>query len=266
MKKTFIIAEIGINHGGKLEKAKKLIDSAVRAGVDAVKFQTYITEKRVKKNSPIFNILKECELSFKDFQTLKKYSDKKKVEFMSTPFDLESFKFLNEINVSKIKISSFDTVNSKFLKAMSAYNKEFIMSVGMSKLIEIKKAFKILKKNNKNKISLLHCVSSYPTLEKDANLNCMQTLRRNFNCAIGHSDHTNDIFVPFCAVVMGATIIEKHFMIDEKMKCVDKPVSITENQMSSLVKNIKRYEKTLGNNILGLRPTEKLTKGFRRFS
>ena len=104
MKKTFIIAEIGINHGGQLEKAKKLIDSAVRAGVDAVKFQTYITEKRVKKNSPIFNILKECELSFKDFQTLKKYSDKKKVEFMSTPFDFESFKFLDEINVSKILI------------------------------------------------------------------------------------------------------------------------------------------------------------------
>ena len=176
MNKTFVIAEIGINHGGNLRIAKRLIDSAVRAGVNAVKFQTYITEKRVKKTSPIFNILKECELSFKDFEILKNYSDKKKIEFMSTPFDLESFKFLNEIKVSKIKIASFDTVNLKFLKEISNYNKEFIMSVGMSKLAEIKKAYNILKKNKKNKVSLLHCISSYPTLEKDANLNCIKKL------------------------------------------------------------------------------------------
>ena len=131
MKKTFVIAEIGINHGGNLNIAKKLIDSAVRAGVDAVKFQTYITEKRVKKNSPIFDILKKCELSFKDFEILSDYSKKRKTEFMSTPFDFESFQFLNDIKVSKIKIASFDTVNLSFLKKISSFNKEFIMSVGM---------------------------------------------------------------------------------------------------------------------------------------
>tara|TARA_Y100000590_G_scaffold451991_1_gene594342 strand:- start:477 stop:1277 length:801 start_codon:yes stop_codon:yes gene_type:complete len=266
MNKTFVIAEIGINHGGNLRIAKRLIDSAVRADVNAVKFQTYITEKRVKKTSPIFNILKECELSFKDFEILKNYSDKKKIEFMSTPFDLESFKFLNEIKVSKIKIASFDTVNLKFLKEISNYNKEFIMSVGMSKLAEIKKAYNILKKNRKNKVSLLHCISSYPTLEKDANLNCIKKLKETFNCTVGQSDHTNDIFVPFCAVAMGAAIIEKHFMIDKNMKCVDKPVSITENQMAELVKKIKRYESTLGSNFMGIRSTEKSTKIFRRFS
>ena len=266
MNKTFVIAEIGINHSGNLKKAKKLIDSAVRAGVDAVKFQTYITEKRVKKTSPIFSILKQCELSFNDFQILKNYSDKKKIEFMSTPFDLESFEFLNEIKVSKIKIASFDTVNSKFLKKISKYNKEFIMSVGMSKLGEIKKAYNILRKNKKNKVSLLHCISSYPTLEKDTNLNCIKKLKETFNCTIGHSDHTDDIFVPFCAVAMGATIIEKHFMIDKNMKCVDKPVSITENQMSELVKRIKRYENILGSNFMGIRSTEKSTKIYRRFS
>ena len=266
MKKTFVIAEIGINHGGSLASAKKLVDSAVRAGVDAVKFQTYITEKRVEKKSPIFNILKKCELSFNDFEILNDYSQKKKVEFMSTPFDFESFQFLHELKVSKIKIASFDTVNLSFLKKISSFNKEFIMSVGMSKLDEIKKAYNILKKNKKNKISLLHCISSYPTPEKDANLNCIKTLQEKFECIIGHSDHTNDIFVPFCAVAMGAKIIEKHFMINKSMKCVDKPVSITENQMKNLIKNISRYENSLGNNFFGLRGVEKPLRTFRRFS
>jgi sialic acid synthase SpsE len=266
MKKTFVIAEIGINHGGSLASAKKLVDSAVRSGVDAVKFQTYITEKRVEKKSPIFNILKKCELSFNDFEILNDYSQKKKVEFMSTPFDFESFQFLHELKVSKIKIASFDTVNLSFLKKISSFNKEFIMSVGMSKLDEIKKAYNILKKNKKNKISLLHCISSYPTPEKNANLNCIKTLQEKFECIIGHSDHTNDIFVPFCAVAMGAKIIEKHFMINKSMKCVDKPVSITENQMKNLIKNIRRYENSLGNNFFGLRGVEKPLRTFRRFS
>ncbi len=266
MKKTFVIAEIGINHEGNLKKAKKLIDSAVRAGVDAVKFQTYITEKRVKKNSPIFNILKKCELSFKDFEILSNYSKNKKIEFMSTPFDFESFQFLNEIKVSKIKIASFDTVNLNFLKKISNFNKEFIMSVGMSNLNEIKKAYGVLKKNKKNKVSLLHCVSSYPTMEKDSNLNCIKTLKENFNCTIGQSDHTNDIFVPLCAVAMGAEIIEKHFMINKSMRCVDRPVSITEIQMKNLIQNIRRFENSLGKDFFGVRTVERAAKAFRRFS
>jgi len=266
MKKSFVIAEIGINHGGNLKTAKRLIDSAVRAGVDAVKFQTYITEKRVKKNSPIFDILKKCELSFKDFEILNNYSKKKNIEFISTPFDFESFQFLHESKVSKIKIASFDTVNLSFLKKISNFNKEFIMSVGMSKLNEIRKAYNILKKNKKNKISLLHCISSYPTPEKDANLNCIKKLQENFECTIGQSDHTNDIFVPFCAVVMGAEIIEKHFMIDKSMKCVDRPVSITEIQMKNLIKNIRRYETSLGNDFFGVRRSERVLTAYRRFS
>ena len=266
MKKTFVISEIGINHGGSLKKAKKLIDSSARAGVDAVKFQTYITEKRVKRKSPIYEILKKCELSFKDFEILNEYSKKKKIEFISTPFDFESFQFLHELKVSKIKIASFDTVNLSFLEKISNFNKEFIMSVGMSNLQEIKKAYNIIKKNKKNKISLLHCISSYPTKEKDANLNCIKTLKENFECTIGQSDHTNDIFVPFCAVLLGAEIIEKHFMIDKTMKCVDRPVSITEIQMKNLIQNIRRYESSLGNNFLGVRRAERVTTAYRRFS
>lgn len=266
MKKTFIIAEIGINHNGSLSLAKKLIDSAVRAGVDAVKFQTYITEKRVKENSPIFKILKKCELSFDDFRKLSEYSKKKNVEFMSTPFDLESFDFLKKLRVSKVKIASFDTVNTQFLKAIAKRKTNFIMSVGMSKIGEIEKAYKILSNGLKNKVSLLHCVSSYPTKEEDSQLNCIKFLKNKFSCPIGHSDHTNDIFVPFCAVVMGATIIEKHFMINSQMQCVDKPVSITEDQMKKLITNIRRFENSLGKDFFGVRKNEKQTKIFRRFS
>ena len=266
MKKTFVIAEIGINHGGNLKVAKKLIDSAARANVDAVKFQTYITEKRVKKNSPIFDILKKCELSFEEFRVLKNYSQKKNVEFMSTPFDIESFNFLKILKVSKIKIASFDTVNTKFLKEISKKKSNFIMSVGMSKLKEIEKAYKILSNGSKNKVNLLHCVSSYPTKEKDAQLNCINLLKNKFKCTIGHSDHTNDIFVPLCAVIMGARIIEKHFMIDANMKCVDKPVSITEKQMSKLILDIRRFETSLGKDFFGLRKNEKPFQMFRRFS
>ena len=264
--KTFVIAEIGINHGGNLNTAKKLIDAAVRAGVDAVKFQTYITEKRTKKNSPIFNILKQCELSFDDFSKLNAYSIKKGVEFMSTPFDEESFYFLKKLNTNKIKIASFDTVNTKFLKTIAKKKSNFILSVGMSKIAEIKRAYKILKNEGKNEVSLLHCISSYPTKEKDSHLNCINFLKKSFDCTIGHSDHTNDIFVPFCAVVMGARIIEKHFMINSNMKCVDKPVSITEKQMKQLILNIKRFELSLGKDIFGVRKNEEQTKIFRRFS
>ena len=136
----------------------------------------------------------------------------------------------------------------------------------MSKLNEIRKAINILKKNKKNKISLLHCVSSYPTAEKDANLNCINSLKKIFNYTIGHSDHTNEIFVPFSAVAMGAKIVEKHFMINKTMNCLDKSVSITENQMKELVINIRRFESSLGTDFFGVRKVEKPFKMYRRFS
>ena len=155
---------------------------------------------------------------------------------MSTPFDEESFDFLKQEKVKKIKIASFDTVNKKFLKYISKKKSHFIMSVGMSNLKEIKNAVKSLNEN-KNKISLLHCVSSYPTLEKDTNLSCINHLKSNFpKLEIGYSDHTNDILSSFSARVLGATIIEKHYRINNQMKCVDAPVSINQLQMTNLIK------------------------------
>ena len=145
--KVFTIAEIGINHGGDINIAKQLIDSAVKAGADAVKFQTYLTEKRVPKDSPIFTILKNCELPFEAFKELKEYSDKKGIIFFSTPFDEESVDYLESINIKLYKIASFDVVNNVLLKKIAATGKPVILSVGMSNIDEIKNAVKILKES-----------------------------------------------------------------------------------------------------------------------
>jgi N,N'-diacetyllegionaminate synthase len=264
--KSFVIAEIGINHMGSLSKAKKLIDSAVRAGAHAVKFQTYKTEKRVNfsKDNNIFKILKKCELSNQDFIKLKKYSDNKKIIFFSTPFDISSAFFLNEIGVKIFKIASFDVGNTKFLKEIAKFKKIFILSTGMASEKEIKKAVSIFK-NNKRKLILLHCISSYPNKEENSNLACIDSLKK-FNVPVGLSDHTNDIFVPTIAKAMGINVIEKHFMISKFDKCIDNPVSITEEQMSKLVKNLKRIDNVMGDSKLKLRNCEKNSIIFKRKS
>ena len=262
---TYIIAEIGINHNGDINLAKKLIESAARSGADAVKFQTYLTEKRASKDSPIFDILKKCELSFNSFLELKLYSEKFNIDFFSTPFDNESVDYLEKINVEMFKIASFDIVNSKLLKKISKTSKPIIISTGMSNLEEVKNAYQLLKINNDN-IALLHCVSSYPTKEIDSNLSVISKLKETFDCIIGHSDHTNGIQAPLYAVCCGAQILEKHFMIDKDMECVDSPVSITEEQMTRLVKETRRIEKMMGYPILKVRNCEKESLIFRRKS
>ena len=233
LNRTYVIAEIGINHGGNLDIAKKLIESAAKTGVDAVKFQTYITEKRTPLDSPLFNIFKECELSFDSFNVLKKCAEDNNVDFFSTPFDKNSLNYLEGIGCDLYKIASFDVPNLHFLDKVASTGKPVILSVGMSNINEISKAYDLLSNRTKS-IALLHCVSAYPTNEEDANLESLNLLKSKFDCIIGHSDHTNDIQVPLYAVSMGAQIIEKHYVIDENMDCIDLPVSITEKQMTTL--------------------------------
>lgn len=263
--KVYVIAEIGLNHGGDINTAKRLIDSASRTGVDAVKFQTYLTEKRVAKNSPIFDVLKKCELPFEAFKELKDYTETYNIEFFSTPFDEESVDFLESINCALYKVASFDVVNYKLLSKIADTKKTIIMSVGMANLSEIEEAFKILNNKTKN-LAILHCISAYPTKEEDANLSAVYTLKEKFDCVIGQSDHTNGIVVPLYAVATGAQIIEKHYKIDENMNCVDAPVSISEEQMRNLIKEIRRLESILGNGEFGVRVAEAGCKIFRRNS
>ena len=181
--RTYVVAEIGINHGGDLQLAKKLIDSAATTGCDAVKFQTYITEKRVSQDSPIFDILKDCELPFPAFEELKDYCRRRKIVFFSTPFDEESVGYLESLGCEIYKIASFDVVNRKLLSRIARTGRPVIMSTGMANLEELEKSFNILKKETDN-VALLHCISAYPTQLQDANLAVIYTLQDKFDCII----------------------------------------------------------------------------------
>jgi len=261
--RVYIAAEIGINHGGSLSLAKKMIDSASRTGCDAVKFQTYLTEKRVKKDSPIFGILKECELAFDAFRELKAYAEDKKLAFFSTPFDTESLLYLETIDCPVYKVASFDIVNHKLLKAVASTGKPVVMSTGMSAGEEIQAAYDIVKKGT-DKISLLHCVSSYPCKEADCDLDSIQALKEAFDCLIGYSDHTDGINTSVLAVACGAQVLEKHYKIDLDMKCADGPISITEDQMKLLVQTVRKTEAILGQGQLLMRSQEKQFAWLRR--
>ena len=262
--KTYVIAEIGINHGGDLDLAKRMIDSASQTGCDAVKFQTYLTEQRAPKgNQEVFDILKKCELPFDAFEKLKNHADAKNIEFFSTPFDEESIQCLEDIGVNLYKVASFDVVNHKLLRRIAKTGKTVIMSVGMANLREIREAYKILKEKTDH-IAILHCVSAYPTDQKDANLLVLDSLKDEFDCVIGQSDHTNDIQVPLFAAAMGAQILEKHYKIDSEMDCVDSPVSITEEQMLMLKVELGKLEEILGKPDIGLLDSEKGSQQFRR--
>ena len=264
--RTYIIAEIGIKHRGDIEVAKQLIDSAIRTCVDAVKFQTYLTEKRAPKgNKEIFKLLKDLELPFNAFKELKEYANKNNVDFFSTPFDNESLEYLEKIGTDLYKIASFDILNHELLRSISKTGKPVILSVGMSNLEEIREAYNILSEGTKN-IALLHCISAYPTNENDAKLANIYKLKDQFDCIIGHSDHTNDIFVPLCAISAGAQVIEKHFKIDEDFECIDSAVSITEKQMKNLVDQTRRIEEIFSSEEFGIRKSEVDIQVFRRKS
>lgn len=264
---TYIIAEIGINHSGKVDVAKKLIDSAAKTGCDAVKFQTYITEKRAPNaDQNVKDLLKKCELPFNDFAILKKHSEEQDLQFFSTPFDDESVDYLETINTHLYKIASFDVENKKFLTKMAKTNKPILMSVGMVDLNKIQLAYELITHFNK-KLAILHCVSSYPTKEIQANLGILNILKDQFSdCVIGHSDHTIGIKVPLYAVAMGARILEKHYKIDEDMDCVDKTVSISEDQMKKLVKEVRSLEKIIGDYQKIIIDDEKSSLQFKRYS
>ncbi len=263
VKTKFLIAEAGINHNGNLKEAFHLVDKAKESLADAIKFQTYKAEKRVKKNSPIFNILKKCELSNEDFFKLKRYCDKKKIIFFSTPFDCESVEFLNRINVKLFKISSFDIVNSDLINEIKKTKKPTIISTGMASLKEIQNTFKKFK--NKNiPIALLHCISSYPNLEENSYLINIKDLQKKFNCPIGLSDHTPSIKTSIYSYILGANIIEKHFYLGKGHNCVDKSVSLDPNQMKQLKNELKNIDKILGNVKYGLKKGEEFAKTLRR--
>ncbi len=256
----FIIAEAGVNHDGDLKKAKKLIDIAKDAGADCIKFQTWITEEIITKDTKQaeyqekntgrkesqYEMIKKLELSFEQFAELKNYSDKKKVLFLSTPDDERSVDFLDDLGVEAFKIGSGEITNLSILKRIAKKGKPIIMSTGMSIITEIQEAVQTIYKTGNNKLALLHCTSQYPAKFEDVNLNAMITLKNIFETIIGYSDHTEGTIVPQIAVSMGAKIIEKHFTYDKNAIGPDHRCSLNPNELKEMISEIRKVELIMG--------------------
>lgn len=262
MSKVLIIAEAGVNHNGSLELAKQLVDVAKEAGADIVKFQTAKLESLVSKAAPMAEyqkanigteasqreMLKKLLLSFEEFVELQAYCNEKEIEFLSTPFDIESIGFLKEM-ISVWKIPSGEVTNLPYLIEIAKTNMPIIMSTGMCEMNEIETAVDVLKKNGARDITLLHCNTQYPTPWEDVNLRAMNTLKEAFNVPIGYSDHTLGIEVPVAAVALGATVIEKHFTLDKNMSGPDHKASLEPCELKEMVIAIRNIEKAMGDGI-----------------
>jgi len=274
VKKVLIIAEAGVNHNGSLDIALKLCDEAKYAGADAVKFQTFKTEKILTKNVRMadyqkknigtdvtqFEMIKKLELSYKDFEIIKRHCDKIGIMFLSTPDEEESLDFLISLGINIIKIGSGDVDNLPYLKTVGQKNKDVILSTGMSYLGEVEKAFFTLIENGAKTVTLLHCTTNYPCPYEEVNLKAMNTLKNAFNVKVGYSDHTLGVDVPIAAVALGADVIEKHFTLDNNMEGPDHKASLNPTDLGRMIEAIRNIEKSLGNGIKIPNPSEESIK------
>jgi len=259
----FIIAEAGVNHNGKVDLARQLIDAAAAAGADAVKFQTFhadnIVTNTAKKaeyqksttssNESQYEMIKNLELSDNIFQELSDYADSKGIIFLSTPFDEESVDLLDQIGVPAFKIPSGEITNFPLLKKIAEKKKPLILSTGMATLGEVEDAVNYVKTHGTEEIVLLHCTTSYPAPIKSVNLRVMNTLRCAFQIPVGYSDHTKGITIPIAAAAMGAQVIEKHFTLDRSLLGPDHQASLEPHELEAMVTAIRDVEFALGNEI-----------------
>lgn len=289
MNKVFLIAEAGVNHNGSLKMAKRLVDVAVSAGADAVKFQTFKAEKLVSRTAPKaeyqlrttstsqsqFQMIKELELDESAHRVLVEYCRKKRIEFLSTPFDLDSLDFLvDQLNVTRLKLSSGEMTNGPLLLKAAQAKKPILLSTGASTLGEVEKALQVLafgftqtrkrpccdafksayhhrrgQQILREKVTLLHCTTEYPVPFNDVNLRAMDTLRAAFGLSVGLSDHTLGMAIPIAAVARGAMVIEKHFTINRGLAGPDHRVSLEPDELIEMVRAIRQVEQALGDPI-----------------
>ena len=279
MTSVYIIAEAGVNHNGKVELARQLIDSAKAAGADAVKFQTFKTEKILTRNTSMaayqknnleseytqFEMVQALELSYEDFASLHNYAMEIGIDFLSTPDEEESLNFLAEdLDLPWIKIGSGELTNLPFLRQIAAKGKPMILSTGMSTLGEVERAVQIIQECTTQELVLLHCTTNYPCPLEEVNLRAMQTMKQAFNLRVGYSDHTTGSEVPVAAVSLGAEIIEKHMTLDKTMNGPDHRASLDGAEFAEMVRQIRGVEKALGNGIKCPNPSEDKIKHFVR--
>ena len=262
MSKTLIIAEAGVNHNGNIDMAKRLIEAAAEAGVDYVKFQTFKSEKLVSRHATKadyqkantggedsqLKMLQQLELSRDDHFLLIEHCKKCGIKFLSTAFDLESIEFLHSLNLDLWKIPSGEITNLPYLRSIAQKGGRVIMSTGMCDLSDIEAALKVLISNGtpEENITLLHCNTEYPTPWNDVNLRAMHDIAKRFNVPVGYSDHTRGIEVPIAAVALGATVIEKHFTLDNNLPGPDHKASLEPHQLKAMVDAIRHIECALG--------------------
>ena len=257
--RTLIIAEAGVNHNGSIDMARKLIDTAKEAGVDYVKFQTAKLDALVSKYADMAdyqkknvgqeesqkNMLAKLLLPYSDFIVLADYCKEKQIGFLSTPFDLDSIDFLENL-VPFWKVPSGEITNYPYLVAIGQTKKPVVLSTGMCEISEIDDAVSVLRENGTTDLTLLHCNTQYPTPYKDVNLRAMETLKERYQVKVGYSDHTAGIEVPVAAVALGATVIEKHFTLDKTLSGPDHKASLEPDELCRMVQAIRNIEVALG--------------------
>lgn len=260
MSNVFVIAEAGVNHNGDIEIAKKLVDTAVWAGADAVKFQTFHAEKLVcrtakkaeyqmettQKAESQFDMLKRLELTPDMHEQLIDYCKDRKIKFLSTPFDIESMDYLVRCGVDIIKIPSGEITNYPYLVNAGKTRRKVILSSGMSSLGEVRNAVCVLRENGSMDITVLHCNTEYPSPYGDVNLQAMQTIKDELGVSVGYSDHTTGIEIPIAAVALGATVIEKHFTLNKNMEGPDHKASLEPDELRKMIRAIRNIELSLG--------------------
>jgi len=258
--RVFIIAEAGVNHNGRLELAKKLVDKAKEAGADCVKFQTFVSRNIVSRDAEKayyqktqtgsdesqLSMLQKLELSFQDFIDLNNYCKSRDIKFLSTAFDLESIEFLNSLDMGMWKIPSGEITNLPYLIKIAKTHKPIILSTGMSTMDEIKTAVNALNINGCGAITLLHCTTEYPAPYAEVNLKAILTIRDAFDLDVGYSDHTIGIEIPVAAVAIGATVIEKHFTLNRNMEGPDHKASLEPYELKNMVSAIRNIELAMG--------------------
>jgi N,N'-diacetyllegionaminate synthase len=257
---VLIIAEAGVNHNGSIDTAMKMVDAAKVAGADCIKFQTFIAENLVSKNAEKadyqkkttalgesqLDMLKKLELSFEQFVELKNYCEIKRIDFLSTAFDFESIEFLKELDLRIWKIPSGEITNLPYLIKIARIGKPVILSTGMSTDTDISAAIDVLKENGAGEITLLHCTTEYPALLSHVNLKAMNAIGERFGVPAGYSDHTTGFEVAIAAAALGASVIEKHFTLDRKMKGPDHASSLEPDELMAMVSAVRKVEQALG--------------------
>ncbi|MEI9897623.1 MAG: N-acetylneuraminate synthase [Chthoniobacter sp.] len=260
---VFIIAEAGVNHNGDLALARRLVDAAVEAGADAVKFQAFKAEEVVSVGAAKaeyqvatsgggesqLDMVRKLELSAAAFRELQTYCTQRGILFLATPFDFGSVDLLAEMNVPLFKISSGEVTNLPFLEYVAGQGKPLILSTGMCFLGEVDEAVRLLQRAGVEELVLLHCTSNYPTRPEDVNLRAMQTLGAAFGLPVGYSDHTTGIAVSLAAAALGACVIEKHFTLDRTLPGPDHQASLEPAELTAMVRGIRTIEAALGDPI-----------------